>query len=159
MLGWLKRKAYEIGVASAEKEIVSYIGTLKGMDDDDMGVILAGAQVHRIKMEDGGYIPISIFNSAGYSWELSLEQAKLQQKISLLRSSGNIEAFNHSVCWLHSLRAINMPQIRYLGKEMWVHLLRGSDSAQDALQFLESRWGAVPERARRELWFVPPYLS
>jgi hypothetical protein len=60
-----------------------------------------------------------------------------------------------AMVWVHSLRALSFPEIRYLGREMWQQLERGREHVLPALQVA----GASPEVYLEAMRMVPEDLN
>ena len=54
-------------------------------------------------------------------------------------SSKNEELVAGLTVWLHSLRAVNHPELRVLGRRLWGILARGFDTSQDLALILSSQ--------------------
>ena len=61
---------------------------------------------------------------------------------------------------LHSVRALNVPEIRALGRDMWKQLERGFPHFQDAIFEIRKVSGNnIPQEIDSELRFIPRGLE
>jgi len=61
---------------------------------------------------------------------------------------------------LHSVRALNVPEIRGLGREMWKELERGFPYVEDTLEEIRGLTGnPLPPNIDDELKFIPHGLE
>ena len=61
--------------------------------------------------------------------------------------------------WLHSVRALNVPEIRIFGRQMWKELVRGFPFALQALQQMRDTGAILPNGIEWELSFIPHGLE
>jgi hypothetical protein len=128
MLNWLKRRAQIAVIDAGQQDIDRFIEGLRGASSTEVGTVLA----------------------CGYHWMWQLQrefdwnlmepdrvvlsdpaaQMTLNQLIRSVQRKEPAMAVGLMI-WLHTLRAANIPELRYSGRRMWKQLLRGAPHVYD----------------------------
>ena len=161
MIGqWIKKKIYNAGYKSGLEEIERFILSLRGQSDEEIGMLLAIANLIRINLINSGRLSVQILN-----FEVSeSEHSQAQMYVSSLvrefqKSNQNTDAAGAMV-WLHSLRAQGYPELRIRGRELWSELSRGFEHVREALYDIETMTQkALPELSDEEILFIPGGLE
>ena len=104
------------------KEFEEFIGALKSMDAEEIGLPVAMATDFRNRLLKAGMnlgepaIVCALYPE--FTYKLSREAIQLQQQ------GRPIDAVPLMI-WVHSLRAVSKPQLRGYGRKMWSELERG----------------------------------
>ncbi|HJO87209.1 MAG TPA: hypothetical protein QF359_09625 [Rhodospirillales bacterium] len=147
---------------SSRKAVQDYIIGLRQMTDQDLGVILAVSTVIRINMENQEYLPKGLYSDQSLlsTTELGRYQMDLNK---LVRDFNKMKQHTDAVGTLlisYSLRCLNVPEVRDLGREMWAEMQRGYPHVKDALKQGEEEKGeSFPERAWQEWQQIPVGLE
>jgi len=139
----IKMKAKGYFTERMKNEINEYITALRGADDEEVGLVLLAAidyRNHYLYRTDIDLFDPALALSAnpGLTIQFSKEIENCQAE------NNNIEAVPLLV-WAHSLRAIQNPQIRALGREMWGELQRGQQHALKKSEDFELVIGRRPD--------------
>ena len=123
----IKMKAQGYFTERMKNEINEYITALRGADDDEVGLALVAAihfrNIYLYRTDIDLFDPaLALVSDPGLALKFSKEIEECQAE------NRNIDAVPLLV-WAHSLRAIQNPQIRALGREMWGELQRGKKHA------------------------------
>ena len=161
MLGWLRNKAHTVVVSEVTEYIERHTYALRRSSDDDVGLVLASATFWRLYWTNAGLLPSGAISLDGLSDEIQCakfrsdlsRQIKEEQKSSPAGTIG-------LVVWLNTSRSLNMPELRTLGREMWVELRRGVPFAPPYLpRFFAAAGVPLPANAHEALGFVPRGLE
>ncbi len=162
MLKWLERKVQNKAIAEARTDIERFVSSLKGLPNDAIGSLVAFAAVMKINLTQQGALPLGILESETYHRTGKAPKAAmhLRKLIAGFQKDGQQQIAAAMMVWLHSLRAIFIPEITYIGQEMWSELRRGFPYAEESLENLQIVMGiTVPDGAQDVLGFVPPILA
>jgi hypothetical protein len=126
----IRRKGLDAIVRSHERDLMEAIKILKGMDAEEIAVSLLFAADLRNRYE-------TLRDDLLDLGQLCQERHKgvpfqLSQMIQKSQSQRD---------WLHTSRAAQFPQVRYLAKEMWRELERGFPLLSDVLLHIEGNFG------------------
>lgn len=135
MLGWVRRRVELAAVKAATEDICRQINMLKGMDSEEIGTLLASATFFRCLLERHDAVPDGAFD---LRVERDQDQCDLFQLYlnRLIKEKQKLGAYADAagvMVLLHTVRALNMLDIRHLGQAMWSELARGSDYAAEVL--------------------------
>ena len=160
MFGWVKKKVLQAGTDAAKNEIVRFIAGLKGASDQELGMMIAIATIIRVNFTKMGRIPpealdfgIRRDNNTDYKCEVCA--VYLVNAIKQFQSIGQQSDAAGTMIWLHSVRSLNDPEIRLLGREMWKELDRGFPYAFEALEYVREMTGKPLPDIEDELRFTP----
>lgn len=133
MLGWLKSKAQKSITDTMRDDIQRFIETLRGTSSSEKGALLVMATIIRKRNLPGLGIPDNAFDLGSYSgsYEEDLVALKINRLIKEFQKQGDPTSAAGAMVWLHSIRAIQNPQLRLLGRQMWGELSRGAPFAYE----------------------------
>lgn len=162
MFGWIKRKVEIASINAATNDIDRFIKGLQGSASDEIAAGVAMATMLRLGLESIGKLP-------RFTIDLSLPRDQYQADMTQLYLSQAVKEFQKmgqptdayaAMVWLHSVRALNIPEVRYLGRAMWGQLQRGFGDAADATIDICTMIGrAVPANIHDEVRFIPVGLE
>ena len=149
-------------MSSSRKAVQDYINGLRQMTDQDLGVILVVSTVIRINMENEGYLPKGLYSDQ--TLPTATELGRYQMDLNkLVRDFNKMRQHTDAVGTLlisYSLRCLNVPEVRDLGRDMWAEMQRGLAFGEDALKQGEEEKGeAFPKRAWQEWRQIPVGLE
>lgn len=155
---WLMGALQGPAQKSAAKEVQRFIDGLRNTADRDMGVIVGIAAVIRINMETHGLLPERIFQSDTLpsSHELGVMQMQINKTAGQFMKMRQAADATGAMIWSYSLRCLNLPELRPLGREMWRELKRGFSHAEEALDEGQERIGKPFEPRVWEEWAMIP---
>lgn len=157
MIGWLKRTALAASSKVQENEIRAQTQMFKGMSDDEIGFLVAGSTILRLRYMSEGIIPPEAL-------DLSLERDDLKMDMVPIRLGKFIRDFQKmgqptdaafTMIWLHSTRSLCNLDIRVFGREMWAEISRGFPYAREQLVEIEKMSAKTREISDKDLEFVP----
>ncbi len=155
---WLLEKIRGHALHAGRKEVEKFVAGLAAMDDRDLGVIVAVATAIRVNFETYGVIPEDLFSdhdlpSVEAMGSHQMEINRLARKFTRM---GRPVDSTGAMVWSYSLRCLNVPELRLLGRRMWSELNRGFGHVEAALEDGEAEKGEpFPERVWRE-WSLTP---
>jgi hypothetical protein len=163
MIGnWFKRRT-QIKIANAaEEDIRRIISVLKGMSFEERGAIVAFSTMVRLQLEANGIMSKGIFDTLEpqKSQEYGAAVHALADGIRTCQSNGDEHVAGGFMTWHQSLRAIGIPEITYLGQEMWREIKQGFPYAESQWQSLSMTDGHIwGDFQQREATFVPRQLD
>ncbi len=138
MLGWMKRRVEFAAIKAAQEDIERQINMLRGMDSYEVGTVLASATFSRLFLEKHGAVPQGAFDLSVERDQKKCDffQLDLNRLIKEKQKLGAYPDAAGVMILLHTVRALNMPEIRILGRVMWGELERGMDYAAEVLPSL-----------------------
>ena len=163
MIGdWLRGKIGRHASHAGAREVERFVGGLEAAGDHDLGVLVAVATAVRINLEAQGVLPEGLFQDhtlpsaeklGAYQWRIN----RVTRQFARMRLETDAVAAN---IWSYSLRCLNVPGLRPLGRRMWVELARGFPHVEDALRIGEQEKGEpFPPRVWQEWGMVPSGLE
>ena len=141
------------------REVRAFVGQLQGMETEDLALIVGATTLMRVKLEDHGMLPKGLFfdtvmPSAEELGRYQMELNKLTRDFK--RTGQHIDAVAAAVLSL-SLRALNVPELRHLGREMWAEMARGFEHAEEKMKLAEEQSDEpFPPRVWKQ-WNRVPY--
>jgi len=143
MFGWLTDRMQGRATQSAAKEVQRFVDGLRRTPDRDLGVIVGIAAVVRVNMETHGILPEGLFASDSLppGRELGVLQWRINGVARDFTKARQAADATGAMIWSYSLRCLNLPELRPLGREMWGELKRGFPHAEEALDEGEERLG------------------
>jgi hypothetical protein len=135
----IRRKVLDAIVRSHERDHMEAIKILKGMDAEEIAVSLLFAADLRNRHE-------TLRDDLLDLGQLCQERHKgvpfqLSQTIQKSQSQRDYTTAGALAIWLHTSRAAQFPQVRYLAKEMWRELERGFPLLSEVLLHIEGNVG------------------
>ena len=143
---------------AGRKDLDRFNDGLRAMSDQDVGVIVAVATVIRVNMEIQGYLPEGLFNknnlpSTDNLGRYQLDINKVARQFTKMRQPTDSVG---AVVLSYSLRSLNVPELRELGRDMWSELVRGFPHVEKALKDGETEKGEkFPESVWQEWDKIP----
>ncbi|MGM9401137.1 hypothetical protein ACS0VU_02125 [Aliiroseovarius sp. KMU-71] len=165
MFRWIAHKVRRASVKAYERDIKDFTNSLKGMDGSELGALLVSASYLKSNLEEGGVLPraslsLSIPRDEAECGKVALHISQLIQEFQKAGHNGDAAA---AMVWLHSVRALNAPEIRYLGKSMWRELCRGYAHFEEAFDLFEKLFSeqqkVLPKTILFDLGFIPDGLD
>ena len=153
------KKAFGLGPKlTAEEEILRFTEGLGSMTDEDMGIILAVATVVRVNLEDQNHLPTGIYDNA----QLPPASVLMGKMVDLAKVARHFDRLGQTtdavaaVAVLNTLRCLNAPELRHLGRGIWAEMARGTPYVKKALAEGERNKGEpFPKRVWKEFAKVP----
>jgi hypothetical protein len=131
----IRQRGVDAIVRSHERDLVEAIKILKGMDAAEIACTLLFAADQRNKHES---LRDDLLDLAELCQERhKLVPFQLSQAVKQLQSQRDFRTAGALAIWLHTARAAQFPQVRYLAKEMWRQLERGFPLMPSALMHIE----------------------
>lgn len=162
MFKWMKRKAELAIVNAATSDIERFIKGLRGASSDEVALIVAMATLLRLNLESFGRLPRYALDLRlpRDQYQADMAQLYLNKAVNEFQKMGQPSDATAAMVWLHSARALNIPEVRFLGREMWSELQRGFDEAAHAAVDVCGLVGReVPTDIEAEVRFVPGGLE
>jgi hypothetical protein len=135
LLRWLKRKSQIAAIAGAREDLLRFVDSLRGQSDVELGAVLVMAAVVRVAMRKAGALPDELLQITGDPQQ-AVARGGMAQLVLRYQSEKRLAEATGAMVWLHSLRALCFPEVRYLGREMWRQLQRGQAHVIITLQAL-----------------------
>jgi hypothetical protein len=144
----IRRKGMDAIVRSHERELMESIKILKGMDAAEIASTLLFAADLRNKHESlrDDLLDLAALCQERHKWV----PFQLSQAVKQLQSQRDFGTAGALVIWLHTARAAQFPQVRYLAKEMWRELERGFPLMPSALMHIEENGLCLDVRRGQE---------
>ncbi len=159
---WLKTHLGERALEAGRRELGRFVTGLRAMSDEDLGALVAIATVLRVNFESHDVIPEDVFTAdempsverlGAYQMRIN----KLVRQFDRMRQPDDAAG---AIVWSYSLRALNVPGLRDLGRDMWGELRRGFPQVEAALDRAEEkRDEPFPARVRQEWRMIPTGLE
>ena len=165
MFGWVKKRAIEAFTDAMRNDIERFTAGLKGAGDKELSTMLVIANIMRLRLIESGTIPpaaldLNILRDDALAHQCDMSSVALVSLIKEFQKMGQPSDATGAMIWLHSVRALNVPEIRILGREMWKQLERGFPYVEDALLDMQELIGEqVPHIIGAELTFIPRGLE
>lgn len=131
--GWLRRKTELATIKGAREDLERFVESLRGMSDEEIGAVVGMAALVRTALRQSGLLPEESITVTPDSKQATTQLAVLELIQRHQAEQRHAEAVGAMV-WLHSLRALSIPEARLLGRQMWGQLERGQSHALAALQ-------------------------
>lgn len=128
MFNWLKRKAQLAIIRSAEEDIDRFIASLRGADVEDLRMIVAVATHWRHVFSADGIDLLDPVTAEKNKPTLLMTLNRLIREVQKEKPEFAVGL----MVWLHTVRAANMPELRYKGRIMWGELSQGFEGAEAA---------------------------
>ena len=165
MFGWLKKRAMQASSDAMNNDILKFIAGLKGASSQEIATIIVIANIVRLNLMKSGTIPsaaldFNICRDADIELKCDMCSVALVKIIKQFQKMGQLSDATGTMVWLHSVRSLNVPEIRAKGREMWGQLERGFPYVDDALMDVQDLIGeGLPDSISDELTFVPRGLE
>jgi hypothetical protein len=165
MFNWVKRRLEITAVNGAVEDLQRCILGLKGASDQEVGMAVANATVIRLNFRAGGKLPdvvldLSVRRDDEIRKICDFTQLNLSEAVKYFQKMNQGgDAFGVMI-WLHSVRALNIPEVRLFGRQMWRELQRGfpfASAALDDLRLITRK--PFPIGTEEQLTFIPRGLE
>jgi hypothetical protein len=156
-----KRSIQLADVRDGTADLERFLIALKGMSDQELGTVVAVAAILRMELRHQGLFPDDALDIASTLPES--EQKAVRSGMSGLAL--DFQRKNHpstgaAMLWMHTLRALQFPELRLLGRQMWGELKRGFPHVFEALHFMEGTVGQpLPFGCLQASQFIPVGLE
>lgn len=138
MLRWTSRRA--------EHVIRQQIAFYRMLNDREVAVLLVGAATMRVWLVHIGAVPSKVFEVvAGDCYEDFKDYQTAAIRIGSLVEKAQKKKDLPEAVWLSSVRALYIPEINFVGKEMWAELSRGLAHLDGAFGGFSIMFGEYPE--------------
>jgi hypothetical protein len=127
VFNWIKKKSLEWSVKTFTKDIEDFLAQTKQIPDRDLPVVLISAAVTRLNLTKNGIFPKDLFeNTQNYSLEdrSYIISHLISASKNCLKKGQNLNYIGFAI-WIHSLRGIDVPEIRDYVLMMWRILSKG----------------------------------
>jgi hypothetical protein len=156
-----KRNIQFASVRDGTADLERFLVALKGMSDQELGTVVAMAAILRMELRHQGLFPDDALDIASQLPES--EQKAVRSAMSGLAldfQKKNHPSAGAAMVWLHTLRALQFPELRLLGRQMWGQLQRGFPHVFDAFRFFEGTVGQpLPLGTLQASQFIPVGLE
>lgn len=165
MIGrWFWRRVEIASAKGAREDIIRFIDSLRGLSPTEIAGLRILATVMRMTAVNEGNWPSSIGDVNAPSHPAAQLQLKIAQQIKSFQRDKNTAAAAALMVWLHSLRSSTIPEIRFLGREMWAQLERGRHLYAEGAALLREQGVDLPMRVGgtyliEEMLYVPNGLE
>lgn len=135
MFRFLKAWIRKWQAKKAEEDIRVFLNYLKGGDEEEIASVVAIATVMRYEVNNFN-VPLDKLLKNGLlatSGEIAEIQYFLSQTLQEMQSIDQPLFATGLMVWLHSVRALQYPEIRIFAREMWGELGRGFNGAENFL--------------------------
>lgn len=158
---WLKRRADLEIVQSSTRDLERFLVSLRGMDPEELGALVAAATVLRVNLEGARLLPHAALGVGTLSVsKQSVLQFRMSEIAQKFQRQGEYASASGAKVWLFTLRACTIPEVHLLGRNIWKELSRGFPHVLTALDDFEAATHiAVPQKVREDFRFVPPGLE
>lgn len=159
---WLKTHLGERALDAGRREIGRFVTGLRAMSDEDLGALVAIATVLRVNFESHDVIPEDVFTAEEMPSveRLGAYQMRINKLVRQFDRMGKPDDAAGAIVWSYSLRALNVPGLRDLGRGMWGELRRGFPQVQAKLDRAEEKRGdPFPARVREGWGMIPAGLE
>ncbi|NOE35597.1 hypothetical protein GS627_17795 [Ruegeria sp. HKCCD7318] len=161
MFGWLKKRVLNASADAMKNDIERFTAGLEGADAEEISTMLVIENILRLRMLDSGVIPaaaldLSIPRDEDVMYQCDMCSLKLVNGVKKFQKIGQPSDAAGAMIWLHSVRALNVPEIRVCGRKMWGQLVRGFPYVDNTLGTMRAVMGTrLHENIDEELRFIP----
>jgi hypothetical protein len=160
-LTWLKRSLELTAIKSNRKDLERFIASLRSQPENEIAALVAVATSFRLRLREAGHLPDEVLqiNSAN-EYEQTIVRHRVSRMVRTFHTSSEYLDAAGAMVWLHTLRALTIPELRPLGMGMWQQLERGFQQTADALAEIESATHrAAPQGTLLACAFIPEDLN
>jgi hypothetical protein len=151
---WLRAAVGNRALEKSTREVTGFVEGLEAMTVRDIGVVVAVANVVRVNMENHGVLPEGLLweGALPSAEELGEYQLQLNKLARDFARKGLGEDSAAAMVWSYSLRSLNVPYLRPLGRRLWAALERGFPHVEAALKQGETEKGEPFDNRVWEEW-------
>jgi hypothetical protein len=156
-----KRSIQLASVRDGTADLERFLVALKGMSDQELGTVVAMAAILRMELRPQGLFPDDALDIASTLPENDQKAVRSAMSgLALDLQKRHHPSAGAAMVWLHTLRALQFPELRLLGRQMWVELKRGFPHVFEAFHFIEGTVGQpLPLGCLQASQFIPVGLE
>lgn len=143
LVNWLKRKIQRAGVRGAREDLESFVESLRGQSDEELGMVVAIAAIVRTELRSHGHVPDEMLEVTNDPQQ-ALTQLEMSRLVRRYQAEKRFQEALGAMVWLHTLRSLSTPELRFLGRQLWQQLERGHLHALEAMEQIEAMTGNQP---------------
>lgn len=141
-MSWLGNKIGGWATKVQRKELSDFVDRMRPLDGHEIGMILAMTTHQRHALDDlKGW---NLLYPALLADRVDNPAFQLNQIIQHLQRDGKPHVAVGVMVWLHSIRALQSPDLRQLGRDMWGQLQRGMPYCEEAAEDFQFVPGGGP---------------
>jgi hypothetical protein len=106
-------------------------------------MVVAIAAILRTELQARGHLPDEMLEVASDPRQ-SLTQLEMSRLVRRYQAENRFQEALGAMVWLHTLRSLSAPELRFLGRQMWQQLERGQVHAPEAMAQIEAITGSQP---------------
>jgi hypothetical protein len=142
---WLRSRFDLRAAAASAKDLERFVASLRGQSEAQIALLVAVAAAIRVRLRDAGHLPDDVFRvNAGSEYEQATVQRRLGRLVHKYQNGSEYVDAAGAMVWIHTLRALDTPELHVLGRQMWQQLERGFPHAADAVAKVEALTGRPP---------------
>lgn len=131
---WLKRRFELTAIKFGRQDLERFIDTLRGQSEAEVATVVAVAAVIRMRLREVGHLPDEVLQvTAMQEYEQAMVQRRISRLVRRFQSDHEYIDAAGAMVWLHTLRSLSRPELRFLGRQMWQQLERGFARTPEAL--------------------------
>jgi hypothetical protein len=130
---WFNRKVQLATAKGAREDIERFVESLRGQSAEEIGAVVAMASIVRVALRKSDLLPDELVQLTSDPKQ-AVAQLAVSQLIGRYQREKRYGEATGAMVWLHTLRALSVPEIRLLGREMWRQLERGREQALTVFQ-------------------------
>lgn len=161
MFGWFKRKLNNTFTDMMRDDMERFSVSLQGSSATQLAMLVAIATNIRLNLVDIGRMSKNDFDVGFYKG--SVEQMSIPIYLgNAINEYQRIQEPTHAAAtmvWLHSIRAIQNPELRVIGRNMWGEIRRGFLNIDEQIEVLESLGYDLRSDITMHASFIPPGLE
>jgi hypothetical protein len=156
-----KRSIRLASVRDGTADLERFLVALKGMSDHELGTVVAMAAILRMELRSQGLFPDDSLDIASTLPESKQKAVRSGMAgLALAFQKKNHPSAGAAMVWLHTLRALQFPELRLLGRQMWGELKRGFPHVFSAFGLFEGTTGqSLPLGTLQASQFIPAGLE
>lgn len=160
MFGWMKRKAEHSKIEAARADMSLYLDSLRGMTSSEMATGKVLAAVVLLKLgEDATVLRGILDGDIQDPRTVETVMASLERTLRSAQKDKNLLVASGLILWIHSVRAVSLPPLRAMGRDVWREILRGEPNFNDAVFSLITSGLNPPPGLGAEARYVPAMLD
>lgn len=161
MFGWVKSKIQKASTDTMRDDLQRFIVSLQGASDDEIATIVCVACVIRLNLSSSPTLPPASLDIGRMDTSIdgSMVSLRLNRLISEFQKNGQLSDATGCMVWLHSVRALQNPELRGLGRQMWSELSRGFTEVDEVASEMYALLSGLPKNIEAEARFIPKGLE
>jgi hypothetical protein len=138
-MSWFTRRFDKWASDTQHKEMSTFVESLKVMDSDEIGFLLASATHVRHALESMGH---DVMHPVQYVSANPMFPLTVSQTIQDCQKEEKLPQAAAMMVWLHTARGAVRLELRGLAREMWGQLARGFDYVEQQAETFAQTTGA-----------------